>query len=199
MPNYAFPFPDLGAAEKELSYDYCYEKIPPEDRERIIRAAWERGADAARNSFEQHRGEGDFFVIAQENGLECRFVDQDYIVGNRRYFSDYLSGKKLIRLFTRSIAFWAEKNNLDEKTAANLILSHEFFHFLECNGLGLTSRMYQVPMIVIGPLKIGRTGIRALSEIGAHGFARTYYDLLREKDGPEETQGSTEKHNGEIQ
>jgi hypothetical protein len=86
-----------------------------------------------------------------------------------------------------------------EKTAANLILSHEFFHFLECTGLGLTSRMYQVPMIVIGPLKIGRTGIRALSEIGAHGFARTYYDLLREKDGPEETQRSAEKHNGEIQ
>jgi hypothetical protein len=193
MPNYAFPFPDLGAAEKELSYDYCYEKIPPEDRGKIIISAWEKGTDAARNSFEKYRGEGDFFAIARQSGLNCQFIDQDYIVGNRRYFSDYLSGKKLIRLFTRSIAYWAEKNNLNEKTAANLILSHEFFHFLECNGLGLTSRIYQVPMIIIGPLKIGRTGIRALSEIGAHGFARTYYDLLGEKEMKREKYN--EEHN----
>jgi hypothetical protein len=185
MPDYAFPFPDIGAAEKELSYDYCYEKIPPQDRGTIIRAAWERGGDAARDSFGKYRGEGDFFSIARQNGLTCQFIDQDYVIENRRYFSDYLSGKKLIRLFTRSIAYWAEKNNLDEKTAANLILSHEFFHFLECNGLGITSRIYQVPMIIIGPLKIGRTGIRALSEIGAHGFARTYYDLLGEKEAKE--------------
>jgi hypothetical protein len=189
MPNYAFPFPDLEAAEKELSYDYCYEKIPPEDTGKIISAAWERGADAARDTFETYRSEGDFFVIARQSGLNCQFIDQDYVIGNRRYFSDYLSGKRLIRLFTRSIAYWAEKNNLDEKTAANLILSHEFFHFLECNSLGLTSRIYKVPMIIIGPLKIGRTGIRALSEIGAHGFARTYYDLLQEKTKREKDNG----------
>ncbi len=63
--------------------------------------------------------------------------------------------------------------------AENLILSHEYYHFLEWNKLGLTSRDYQVPMISIGPLRLGRTGIRALSEIGAHGFAHTYHQLLR--------------------
>ena len=100
---------------------------------------------------------------------------------------DYLSGRKQISLYTRSIALWAEENKLDDETARNLILSHEYFHFLECNGLGLTSRLYQVPILIIGPLKIGRTGIRALSEIGAHAFAHTYHNLLnKQKEYPHE-------------
>jgi hypothetical protein len=103
-------------------------------------------------------------------------------MGNMRYFSDYLSGRRQIRLYSRSIALWAEQNQLDEPSARNLILSHEYYHFLECTSLGLTSRLYQVPMFVIGPLKIGRTGIRALSEIGAHAFARTYHTLLQSKN-----------------
>ena len=51
------------------------------------------------------------------------------------------------------------------------------------NKLGLTSRDYQVPMISIGPLRLGKTGIRALSEIGAHGFAHTYHQLLEAQHG----------------
>jgi len=181
MGDQKFPFPDFESAGKELSYDYCYNKIPAGDREKIVKAAWDKGSLAAAAIYERYRGEKDFFVITEKSGLVCQKADLDYIAGDRRYFSDYLSGKKLIRLFTKSIALWAKKNDLDEKTAANLILSHEYFHFLECTELGLTSRLYQVPMIILGPLKIGRTGIRALSEIGAHGFAYTYNTFIREK------------------
>ena len=38
-------------------------------------------------------------------------------------------------------------------------------------------------MISIGPLRLGKTGIRALSEIGAHGFAHTYHHLLEAQHG----------------
>ena len=48
------------------------------------------------------------------------------------------------------------------ETAQNVILSHEYFHFLEWTKLGLTSREYQVPMLKLGPLKLGKTGVRAL-------------------------------------
>ena len=68
----------------------------------------------------------------------------------------------------------------------NLILSHEYFHFLEVTELGLTSRDYTVPMVQIGPVRLGKTGLRALSEIGAHAFARTYHDLLRQKEAQED-------------
>ena len=179
MYDYALPFPGIELAEKELSYDYCYAKIRPEDRGRIVQMAWERGTAAAKETFAKYGGEGDFFAIAEKSGLSCELVDRDYVMGNTRYFSDYLSGRRSIRLYSRSIALWAEQNQLDEPSARNLILSHEYFHFLECTSLGLTSRLYQVPIIVIGPLKIGRTGIRALSEIGAHGFAHTYHALLQ--------------------
>jgi len=186
MADYSLPFPGLDLAEKELSYDYCYGKIPPEDRGRIVKMAWERGEMAARDAFIKFKGEGSFFTIAEQSGLSCELVDKDYIIGNLRFFSDYLSGRKRICLYTRSIALWAEENKLDEEAARNLILSHEYFHFLECNGLGLTSRLYQVPILIIGPFKIGHTGIRALSEIGAHAFAHTYHNLFLNKENAHE-------------
>ena len=65
--------------------------------------------------------------------------------------------------------------------AVNLILSHEYYHYLEMNEIGLASRDYLVPMVQIGPLKLGKTGIRALSEVGAHAFARKYYELVTER------------------
>lgn len=182
MPDYTLPFPGLDLAQKELSYDYCYGKIPPEDREKIIKMAWERGEIAARETFNKFNGEKNFFEIARQSDLSCELVDKDNVVGNIRFFSEYLSGHKRIRLYTRSIALWAEQNELDDEIARNLILSHEYYHFLECTVLGLTSRLYQVPMLIIGPVKLGRTGIRALSEIGAHAFAHTYHNFLKEKE-----------------
>ena len=181
MPDFAMPFPGRELADKELSYDYCYGKIPEKDRASIVQAAWDKGAAAARSLFEEAGGETDFFAIAASRGLECKHVDKDYVLGNQRYFSDYLSGRKRIRLFTKSIALWAKQNQLSQKAAENLILSHEFFHFLECSQIGLTSRDYQVPMLILGSLRLGRTGIRALSEIGAHAFAHTYWDLRKEQ------------------
>ena len=186
MTDYSLPFPGLDLAERELSYDYCYNKILPEDRNRIVKIAWERGEAAAKDVFAKYKGEANFFDIAAESGLSWEMIDKDNVVGNLRFFSEYLSGKKCISLYSHSINIWAKENNMDEKTALNLILSHEYFHYLECTTLGLTSRLYLVPMLIIGPLKIGRTGIRALSEIGAHAFAHTYHNLLIKKENSHE-------------
>ena len=41
-------------------------------------------------------------------------------------------------------------------------------------------------MVQVGPVRLGKTGLRALSEIGAHAFARTYHDLLRQKEEQED-------------
>lgn len=53
-------------------------------------------------------------------------------------------------------------------------------NYLGWNELGFTSRGYQVPMLLIGRYKLGRTGIRALSEIGAHVFAHQSYGSIEE-------------------
>jgi hypothetical protein len=188
-----FPFPGLELSGQELSYDYCYGKIPAPDRPLIAKAVWERGAAAAADVFKKFNGERDFSVILLKSGLTREWIDKDYVIYGRRYFSEYFTRKKQILLYTKSVELWAEKHGMDREEAGNLILSHEYFHFLECTSLGFTSRIYQVPMLILGPIKIGRTGIRALSEIGAHGFARTYYELSGGGKLPEETGISMEE------
>ena len=53
----------------------------------------------------------------------------------------------------------------------NIILFHELFHHLEATKYGSASKLVKVPVITFGIIKIS-TGIQALSEIGAHTFAR---------------------------
>ncbi len=182
MADFTLPFPNRELADKELTYDLCYHKIPVESRSIIVENAWKKGAEAAHKVFDSFHGSYDFVSICSESGLKLIKKNVDYVVGGQRYFSDYISGQKIINIYTKSVKLWADENSFTLDTAINLILSHEYFHFLEVNEIGLTSRMCQVPMIIIGKLRIGKTGIRALSEIGAHAFARTYYELvLREE------------------
>lgn len=181
----AFPFPAKDVAMKELTYDPCYKKIPEKDRAPIAAKAWETGAEAAKEAFRTFDGSFEFFSICQKSGLTLKEKNIDFVAGGQRYFSDYVSGKGIINLYLKSISLWAEQNGMEMRDAENLILSHEYFHYLEWTKLGLTSRQYQVPMIEAGPLHIGKTGIRALSEIGAHGFSRTYHDLYLAAQGQE--------------
>ena len=186
MEEFRFPFPGRELADQELTYDPCYGKILEEDRVPIVEKAWQKGTDAALTVFEREHGSFDFHTIARNSGLKLMEIPKDYIVGKQRYFSDYISGQNLINLYSGSIQKWAEQNELEYAVAVNLILSHEYYHYLEMNEIGLASRDYLVPMVTIGPLKLGKTGIRALSEVGAHAFARKYYELVKEREQQDE-------------
>lgn len=187
MAEFRFPFPGRELADQELTYDPCYNKIPECDRAAIVEKAWQKGTRAAEMVFRREDGCTDFHAIARKSGLKLIEKDLDYVVGKQRYFSDYISGQKLINLYSQSIQKWADQNGLEYEQAVNLILGHEYYHFLEMNEIGLASRDYQVPMLTLGPLKLGKTGIRALSEVGAHAFARRYYELSRERMQQDET------------
>ena len=180
MSKSKFPFPGKSLALRELEADPCYEKIPPKERRRIASQAWNIGKLAARDEYQKTMGSYDFRGIFERCGVSVETRNVDYVVGKQRYFSDYLSGKNRVTLYEKSIRLWAEENALEYGDACNLILSHEYFHYLECHELGLTSRIFQVPMLRVGKISLGRTGIHALSEIGAHAFARTYFDLVNE-------------------
>jgi len=182
MDRFSLPFPDKELAYKELTYDPCFLKIPEQDRMPIADAAWRKGEQAAFKIYKEFNGNYNFTDIAQKSGLVIEKKDIDYVVGNQRYFSDYISDRKLLILYLGSIVLWAKKNSISLYNATNIIISHEYFHFLECSYLGLTSRDYTVPMLCIGKIKLGKTGIRALSEIGAHAFAHTYYYLAAQKE-----------------
>lgn len=173
-----FPFPTKELAHKELLCDRFVARIPEEDRERIVDLAWSKGERAAHMVFEESHSQSDFFQICKDEGLTIIKKDIDCVYGNQRYFSDYVSGTKEITLYEQSCALWAKQNQLEVHEAQNLILMHEFFHVLETTRLGLTSKEYLVPLFAIGPFKLGKTGIHALSEIAAHAFTNTYYALL---------------------
>ena len=178
-----FPFPTRELALKELSWDRYVMRIPEEDKERIVDLAWSKGECAAHMVFEESNGQSDFFQICKDAGMTIIKKDIDCVYGNQRYFSDYVSGTKEITLYEQSCALWAKQNQLDLHEAQNLILMHEFFHVLETTRLGLTSKEYTVPLFTIGPFKLGKTGIHALSEIAAHAFTNTYYGLLNSSSG----------------
>ena len=173
-----FPFPTRELALKELSWDRFVVRIPEEDKEHVIDLAWSKGERAAHMVFEESNGQSDFFKICKDAGMTIIKKDIDCVYGNQRYFSDYVSGTKEITLYEQSCELWAKQNQIGLHEAQNLILMHEFFHVLETTRLGLTSKEYTVPLITIGPLKLGKTGIHALSEIAAHAFTNTYYGLL---------------------
>lgn len=181
MENFRFPFPGRELADQELTYDPCYTKIPQKDRKMIVENAWQKGCLAAETVFLREQGNGDFVNIARRSGLRLIEKQGDYVVGNQRYFSDYVSGQNQITLYAGAIEKWAQENKLDYSQAVNLILSHEYYHHLEMNEIGRTSRDYLVPMVVLGPIKLGKTGIHALSEVGAHAFARRYHELTEER------------------
>ena len=65
MSSYALPFPGRDLAEKELSYDPCYPRIPEADRARIVDAAWEKGCAAARDVFAQSGGSAEALRLRQ--------------------------------------------------------------------------------------------------------------------------------------
>lgn len=182
MAEFRFPFPGRDLADMELTYDLCYDKIPEKDRPVIVENAWKKGVKAAEAVFMRENGQSNFVKIIDDAGLKLVEKKVDYVVGNQRYFSDYISGKKIINLYTKSVQLWADENELTYAQAVNLILSHEYYHYLEMNEIGLTSKEYLVPMIRIGSLAFGKTGIRALSEIAAHAFARRYFELLQESE-----------------
>ncbi len=178
--NFAFPFPNKNLALQELSYDALYDRIPLNDRQRIVDEAWKKGETAAEVIFYEYDGLEDFVQIVKNEGLMCNEIQKDYVVGNTRYFCDFISGQKVINLYLGSISLWAQENDMELESAKQIILSHEYYHFLETTRFGLTSRIYQLPMLTIGKLKIGKVGIRTLSEIGAHAFAHTYYQKIKE-------------------
>jgi len=175
-----YPFPDKVASREELKRDLLYKKIPEKDRIPICDAAWTKGAATAEAICKEYGTRASIREIIEGSGLTITPVYKDNVLGGIRYFSEYYSGRKTIYTYQVSIEKWAKENKMTVEEAEELILAHEFYHHLECTKIGLTSKDYLVDNLKIGSLVLSRSGIRALSEIGAHGFSRTFFELRGE-------------------
>lgn len=176
-----FPFPDRESSMKILQNDACYGKIPPDQVQRVFDDAWSVGTQEAKGFIREHCQEDfDMLRVLRQLGFQIVEQDIDYIMGNIRYFCEYLPGKNQIYIYTKGIGLWAQTNGLPFDAARNIILAHEFFHYLEANGLGWVSRRCMVPMLKLGKFSIGKTGIAALSEVAANAFSNEYYAAYME-------------------
>lgn len=177
---------------KILQSDACYGKIPPEDVEPVFDDAWNLGEREGKAFLQQHcQDDFDMLRILRQLGFRIEEQNIDYIMGNIRYFCEYLPGKNQITIYSKGIALWAGTNELDYEPARNIILAHEFFHYLEANRIGWVSKRCLVPMLKIGNITLGKTGIAALSEVAANAFANTYYDsyMLRHQANENDSGG----------
>ena len=66
MEEFRFPFPGRELADKELTYDPCYSKIPEADRAVIVEKAWQKGCRAAEMVFRRENGSTDFHTVARK-------------------------------------------------------------------------------------------------------------------------------------
>lgn len=171
-----FPFPDRMNAKDELVRDVLYGKISQQDRERICDNAWNVGVVTARRLLAEYPG-CSICEIAEKTGLKIVRIETDKVSAGMRFFSEYYPKKNDIYVYLLSIRLFAKENRLTDEEAEELVLAHEYFHFLEEKRIGAVSTHYTIPRLSVGLFQFGKTGVAALSEIGAHGFARTYWDV----------------------
>lgn len=204
MKQIPYPFPLRDEAARTLERDHVYPKIPAHDVPRLVDEAWRVGEMAARDFLARRGGaeELDFTGIMRESGLDITVRDEDFVSGGIRYFADYQPRRRRVTVYRRSVAKWAKVNGLAYDRAVNVILMHEYFHHLECTELGPVSRLRLVPMLRIGGLAIGRTGIPSLSEIAADAFAGVLFkhaagmEATEPEEPPEERNSAKDSPSG---
>ena len=177
MTDRNYPFPSREDALLILQRDYCYHKIPEQDVQPLIEMSWQLGVDTARNFLKKFPLSEPlkFDVVLAGEGFAVKTEDKDYVSGSIRYFAEIQPGAKAVTVYKQSVQMWAKKNGYSYQQARNLILMHEYFHYLEMTELGMVSKRYQVYMLKLFGREIGKTGIAALSEIAANGFAMTIF------------------------
>lgn len=180
-----YPFPDKESSMQILLTDYMIHKIPKDKIRDVFEMAWAVGEAQAEQFLEQYRKNElpAMLDILKKDQVKITCEDVDNVLGKYRYFCEYLSGKNQLTIYKKSVKLWSEHNEMSYENGLNLILYHEYFHYLEQNQIGMLSARYQVPILKIGPICVGKTGVPALSEIGANAFAWVCWEKgLKEKE-----------------
>jgi hypothetical protein len=166
----------------ELKNDLLFNKIPLEQQQEFIDLAWNIGSTTAvRYCREYHTDIPTEFVA--KLGLTLIELEQVASIPQIRICSEYYSNPKRIVLYKNTIEEEIEKlkakgiMEFDKYLKIReLFIAHELYHHIECHDIGVTSQKGRIVICKIGPFRI-TSGVKALSEIGAHGFTKTLLHL----------------------
>ena len=75
------------------------------------------GVEQAQRFLEKHRAESrlNMWEILQKNGVKIVEQEMDYVLGKRRYFCEFLSGKNQLKIYKGSVALWCRENDFSYK------------------------------------------------------------------------------------
>lgn len=161
---------------QELKFDIYYNRISQHNLDDILEMVWSRGIREAKRI--KHKN------IKQLIRGENIIVETDEKTYNLNYiiFSSYESKEKKITIYKKNIQNIFIPSIPDEyvlwrnyEKVIDLFLTHEYFHHLEANYIGVTSEIKKI-QIKIGPFIVKRK-LRSLSEIAAHAFVKEFYDI----------------------
>ncbi|HBE76498.1 MAG TPA: hypothetical protein DDW65_01760 [Firmicutes bacterium] len=169
----------------ELQNDPLFSKIPSANYHQLIDKAWSIGRNTADKYYQQY---GTRFPeeLVKKLGLVLTEKKQGFVAPQYRICSEYYSNLRQIILYQDTITGELEKLQAkgfikykDYTEFRSLFIAHEIFHHIECHDIGLTSKLDKLTVFRLGPWRI-TSGIRALSEIGAHGFTKALLNLDEE-------------------
>lgn len=167
---------------RELKNDLIYSKIPSDLYKELIDFAWETGCKKAKDCIIESNTTVPTDIVKKLN-ITVIDMDNSFAAVEYRILSEYYSNSRKIVLYKNAIMNeilkWEDKvffECKDYSIIREIFIAHEIFHHLECYEIGLTSKKKKIRTLKIGPLEI-TSGIRALSEIGAHGFTKTLLNL----------------------
>lgn len=159
----------------ELKRDRYFEKVPSQDISPVIEKAAAIGKDWAIKIKERY-GKKSFENIAKEQGLKIIEEDRELVIGEVVFYSEFYSGKKEILIYKKAVEAWAASLGETYEECKELFIAHEFFHYLECEKIGLLSDIYKVTIFKFWGVQ-RKSGIKALSEIGAHSFVKHSFNM----------------------
>lgn len=168
-------FSDEFLAYLELKQDMLFHKIPSENIWYYLEKSLAIGKIFASKSKSK-----DIFALYEDNEIEIKEEKHDgvfYKVQMRAQFESDRKGNNLVYLYEKSIAQLAEANHLGLKEMKRIILTHEYFHYLEEKS---ETHVYDqfAPIESAKILGFSRKAhIRRTSEIAANAFAKYLLNL----------------------
>lgn len=170
-------FSDEFLAYLELKQDMLFHKIPSED----ILYYLEKSLSIGKN-FSSKTKSKDIFEHYAENNIKIKVEKHDgvfYKVQMRAQFESDRKGNNLVYLYEKSIAELAEINRISLKAMKQIVLAHEYFHYLEEKSSNHVYNQFSP----IESLKIlgfsQKAHIRRTSEIAANSFAKNLLNLKK--------------------
>jgi len=162
----------MALAYLELAKDKVFQKLPEEEKQKLIKEVLSIGDEAASWIVAEY-GASDPRKIAAKMGVKV-FGEEKPSLSRSEYRRE---SKEIVvsRKFHEKLLREVRSAELSERLL-KLVVAHELFHHLEAERIGEVYKRYRFEAWKIGPFKIEKT-IKGLSDVAAQAFTQTLLGL----------------------